>query len=205
MVAATVAALALMLPAPTVRAQRNVNARAEILTAFTKRLDSYVALKKKADDGVPAAAPSDSTAGVEARKKLLAARLREARNGAKPGDLVGDAAPILKEIILNDAKARGVRDAYAAMQEVPPQNPPAVNAAYPETRPLATVPPLILVNLPKLPDNLEYRFMGRDLILRDRDTNLIVDFVTGAVPAFDAPRTQAQPVGTASKPQTGKQ
>ena len=52
----------------------------------------------------------------------------------------------------------------------------------PEKAALATVPPLILVNLPRLPDGLEYRFMGRDLILRDRDANLIVDFVSGAVP-----------------------
>jgi hypothetical protein len=44
-----------------------------------------------------------------------------------------------------------------------------VNAIYPEKAALATVPPLILVNLPRLPDGLEYRFMGRDLILRDRD------------------------------------
>jgi PAS domain S-box-containing protein len=70
------------------------------------------------------------------------------------------------------------------MQEVPAQSPPAVNAIYPEKAGLATVPPLILVNLPRLPDGLEYRFMGRDLILRDRDANIIVDFVPGAVPAI---------------------
>jgi hypothetical protein len=46
------------------------------------------------------------------------------------------------------------------------------------------VPPLILVNLPRLPDGLEYRFMGRDLILRDRDANIIVDFLPGAVPVL---------------------
>ena len=62
--------------------------------------------------------------------------------------------------------------------------PPAVNTAYPEKAPLATVPPLILVNLPRLPDGLEYRFMGRDLVLRDQPSNLIIDFVPGAVPAF---------------------
>ena len=66
----------------------------------------------------------------------------------------------------------------------PAQNPPAVNTPYPENAPLATVPPLILVNLPRLPDGLEYRFMGRHLILRDQPSNLIIDFVPGAVPVF---------------------
>jgi hypothetical protein len=121
---------------------------------------------------------------IETQQKELAARLKAARQGARPGDLFGDVAPLIKATILKDAENRGVRDAYAAMQEVPPQNPPAVNAVYPEKAPLATVPPLILVNLPRLPDGLEYRFMGRDLILRDRDANLIVDFISGAVPAF---------------------
>ena len=41
---------------------------------------------------------------------------------------------------------------------------------------------LIPVNLPRLPDGLEYRFMGRDLVLRDQASNLIIDFVPGAVP-----------------------
>ena len=54
-----------------------------------------------------------------------------------------------------------------------------MNADYPETAALATVPPLILARLPRLPDGLEYRFMGRDLILRDTNANLIVDLDPG--------------------------
>ena len=61
---------------------------------------------------------------------------------------------------------------------------PKINADYPEKAPLATVPPLILRRLPTLPDGLEYRFMRRDLILRDSKANLIVDFVHEAVPTI---------------------
>ncbi len=61
-----------------------------------------------------------------------------------------------------------------------------MNAVYPERAALATVPALILTNLPRLPDGLEYRFMGRELILRDREANVIVDFVPGAVPVLTA-------------------
>ena len=88
----------------------------------------------------------------------------------------------LGDFVQGDAQTRGVRDAYATMQEVPGNSPPTVNALYPEKAALATVPPLILVNLPRLPDGLEYRFMGRDLILRDREANVIIDFIPGAVP-----------------------
>jgi hypothetical protein len=63
-----------------------------------------------------------------------------------------------------------------------------VNADYPEAAALATVPPLILTRLPRLPDGLEYRFMGRDLILRDTRANLIVDLIPDAVPTAAAGR-----------------
>jgi hypothetical protein len=51
-----------------------------------------------------------------------------------------------------------------------------VNARYPADAPLPTVPPNLLANLPQLPEDLEYRIIGRDLILRDVHANLIVDF-----------------------------
>jgi hypothetical protein len=39
-----------------------------------------------------------------------------------------------------------------------------------------------LLRLPQLPKEVEYRFVGRDLILRDVAANLIVDFLPNAVP-----------------------
>jgi hypothetical protein len=55
---------------------------------------------------------------------------------------------------------------------------------------LATVPPLLLLRLPKLPEGLEYRFMGRDLILHDTTANIIVDFLRAAAPTV--PRKTGQ-------------
>jgi hypothetical protein len=159
--------------------------REAALKAFTDRVDAYVDLKKKLQADLPKPKPGDRGTGkAEATEDTIAARLQAARKEAKPGAIFGDTAPYFKQIIENDTETRGVRDAYAAMQEVPSQSPPAVNAVYPEKAALATVPPLILVNLPRLPDGLEYRFMGRDMILRDRDANLIVDFLPGAVPVL---------------------
>jgi hypothetical protein len=56
-----------------------------------------------------------------------------------------------------------------------------VNATYPEAAPLPTVPPNILQNLPKLPEQLEYRVVGKHLILRDVDANVIVDYIPNAI------------------------
>ncbi len=155
-----------------------------VVEHFTKRVEAYVAEKKKLEEGLPAMKPGAvGTGAAETHEAVLARRLREARAGAKPGAIFGDAAPYFRELIAKDMKTRSVSEAYALLQEAPAQSPPAVNASYPEKAALATVPPLLLVNLPRLPDGIEYRFMGRDLILRDRNANLIVDFIAGVVPA----------------------
>ena len=57
-----------------------------------------------------------------------------------------------------------------------------VNGTYPEGIPLQSSPPSFLANLPKLPVSLEYRLVGRDLVLRDRGANLIVDLIPNVVP-----------------------
>jgi len=44
------------------------------------------------------------------------------------------------------------------------------------------MPPSLLSNLPLLPPELEYRTVGRDVVLRDVGANLIVDVVAGVIP-----------------------
>lgn len=187
---AVVAVLCLSSPAPrpafgAFAQGSTVSEREHALKDFDRRVNAYVEQKKHLQEGLPDPKAGDRGTGkVEHIEDTLAARIQAARRTARPGDVFGEAAAHFRRIIEHDTQTRGIRDAYNAMQEVPAQSPPAVNAIYPEKAALATVPPLILVNLPRLPDGLEYRFMGRDLILRDRDANLIVDFVPGAVPVI---------------------
>jgi hypothetical protein len=167
---------------PTSQAQERVNPTASAVKEFLDRAKAYVELQKKEDGGLPPEKPGNTTSNIEIRQRALAARMRLARPDAKPGDLFGSAAPIVRDIVVKDARSRAPKDRRAAMKEVPPQNPPKVNAEYPEKADLATVPPLLLTNLPQLPEGLEYRFMGRGLILRDTKANLIADFIPEAVP-----------------------
>jgi hypothetical protein len=52
---------------------------------------------------------------------------------------------------------------------------------YPAGAPVATVPAQILELLPVLPKELEYRFVGTDLILFDVSAYLMVDVVPNAI------------------------
>jgi len=57
-----------------------------------------------------------------------------------------------------------------------------VNYSYPEGVPLQSMPSTLLMNLPKLPPELDYRVVGHDLVLRDTIGNLIVDLIPNAMP-----------------------
>jgi hypothetical protein len=57
-----------------------------------------------------------------------------------------------------------------------------VNEAYPAKIPLQSTPPSILLNLPRLPPELEYRIVGHTLTLRDAVANIVVDLMPDAIP-----------------------
>jgi hypothetical protein len=58
-----------------------------------------------------------------------------------------------------------------------------VNQVYPQGIPLQSTPPTLLLNLPTLPKELEYRIVGRNLVLHDIVPNIIVDFIPDAIPS----------------------
>src|SRR6185436_2860964 len=63
----------------------------------------------------------------------------------------------------------------AMMDDGPAEFDVDVNDTYSKRRSLATMPPNILLTLPDLPRDIEYRFVGRHLILRDARANIIID------------------------------
>jgi hypothetical protein len=83
-------------------------------------------LKKKMHTDLPKTKAGDrATPGRrKATEDTLAARIQIARKDAKRGDIFGEASAYIKQIIQHDAETRGVRDAYAAMEEVPAKSPP---------------------------------------------------------------------------------
>jgi hypothetical protein len=57
-----------------------------------------------------------------------------------------------------------------------------VNSRYPDTVPLTTVPPQVLQTMPKLTEDVEYRFIGDWLILLDVHAHVIADFIEDVLP-----------------------
>jgi hypothetical protein len=56
-----------------------------------------------------------------------------------------------------------------------------VNGSYPADIPFETTPPTLLNEFPVLPQAIQYRFVGPNLVLQDVAANLIIDVLPHAI------------------------
>jgi len=176
--------IVLVLPAPTRAVQSaSVNSDASVLAAFDQRVKAYADLRDKVDHGQAALKETRDPAKIAAAQDMLAARIRTARAGAKPGDIFSpDIQRMFHRLLQPELKGKKGAETKAAIKdEAPGAMTLKVNTRYPEKAPLSTVPPNVLASLPKLPEGLEYRFVSTHLILLDGRANLIVDFIPNAI------------------------
>jgi hypothetical protein len=162
--------------------------------AAVKEFESRVAALEKqvrdADKAVPARKPTASSAHLEASRQLIAARLRQARAGAKLGDIfTPEVADLFRRRLAqawNGPHGAAIRASLRHAEPLPTKALP-VNSSYPSSVPLQSTPPDLLQALPPLPGDLEYRFVGRNLILHSLPSNLVVDVLPNALPADHSP------------------
>lgn len=159
------------------------NASGVATKAFLDRLQDYVRYHNNVEKMVPPLVGTADPAKITDREKALGDALIKQRPDAKPGDfLLKDYQPILAQIIKDDFAKRPLADRKALIQELPKGVTLDVNTIYPTTIPLATFPSNLLQKLPTLPRELEYRIVGRDLILRDVTGNVVVDVMREVFP-----------------------
>ena len=160
-----------------------VNPDAKVLQDFTSRIDAYVAMQHKLERESPPPKTTKDPAQIKASQEALAARIRQARAGARQGDIfTPEIAALFRKLMYPEVKGPDAKETRQTVRdEAPAAIPLKVNAAYPENQPLPTVPPNLLAALPRLPEQLEYRVVNNDLILRDVHANLIVDYIPKAI------------------------
>ena len=159
---------------------------------FNDRVQQYWDLHKNIEDKAP---PIDKKkesdpAAIVAHEQALANGIRASRKNAAEGDIFTPAAAKSFLAMIHQALSSGRGEAARGLVlgEGNPENPESaakidlmVNGKYPPRAPLSTMPPSLLLNLPKLPEGLEYRFVGRNLILYDSKANLIIDILRNAI------------------------
>lgn len=165
----------------------NTNPDAGLSADFRKRVDDYVKLRDKAENASPELKEKSQPAEITNAEKSIALHVRTARATAKRGDLFTPATQAMFRRMLRPALAKGsdAADNKAIIKDDAPEPkdvPFKVNAEYPKEVALSTVPPDVLAALPQLPEDVQYRFAGQHLILFDAKANLIIDFMSNAMP-----------------------
>jgi len=152
---------------------------------FGRRVKAYMDLRADATAAVLPFKVTSDIVEIQRTVDKLAIGIRVARFGAQQGDIFSpEIAGVFRRLVGASCRDR-FTELLAILNEdgEPPLPPAVVHARWPEGTPLPTMPPDLLSALPRLPPALEYRFINRDLVLRDVDANLIIDFVPEAIPA----------------------
>ena len=151
----------------------SVQVWSDVVTDFSTRVLSYVALRTELERGLPALTVTGDPAETRRTKQLLAKRIREARAKARQGDIFTATISVeFRKALVPEINAETWT---AIMDDNPGEFPARVNGIYPEGKPFSTVPSGILAVLPSLPDDIEYRLLGRHLVLLDTRATLILD------------------------------
>jgi hypothetical protein len=159
-------------------------AEAEAYAEFRKRVEAYLDIHKQAQQKAPRRSTEATPEAIDRHQRALGQAIQEARATAKRGDIFTPEAETAMKAILR--RVFGGPEGKQLKASIMDENPGAVklsiNGRYPDQVPLSTVPPQVLASLPKLPPEIEYRFVGDRLVLLDVQAHIIIDYIEAALP-----------------------
>lgn len=180
-----VALLVTIVVAGDLRAQ-NANARARAFQQFERAAAAYARLHHELDRRLGPFPVSADAATLQRALDARADAIRHVRPEPRQGQLfTRELAPVIRRVIADALRAQQLTPADVLFDELAEGNeggPPImrVNAPFPWHG--ATGVPLCVNDvLPALPQELQYRFVDRNLVLVDMVASLIVDILPQAL------------------------
>lgn len=150
---------------------------------FANAVAAYVEIHRSAAGGLSSSG-ADTPERTQTNEVSLAQRIQARRQTARPGDVLGPAAASIRAIVRDVLAGAGGSAMLSSIQETNVQGARLrVNHRYPPGLPRVTMPGPLLAKLPPIPPELEYRFLGRSLVLIDTRANLVVDLLPDVLPS----------------------
>jgi hypothetical protein len=158
-----------------------------VLRHFNDGINQYVRLHRRLERSLPPEHLFDDSEDLSLAADELRTSLVDARPFAREGSIFTPAvAQVLAARLERAIAGLGTTpgEVWIAMNRGYLSGVPEidVNDRFPPIR-YARIWPALLEALPALPDELEYRFVDRDLALVDVHANLVVDILKDALPA----------------------
>jgi hypothetical protein len=151
---------------------------------FEQRVKDYMKLRNQVKGRLQKLSKDATPEQIESYRANFEAAVRNTRTGAKRGDIFNhDGSDFIRRVL----KVNFIGQERVELREIVFEGETAgvkvrVNYPYPDQAEFVEMPPTVLLNLPELPLEVKYRFVGRNLLLVDRDNNLILDYMTNALP-----------------------
>jgi hypothetical protein len=165
------------------------------LVEFQRALARYVTLRDRVMRDTPAGTAVSRM--PEAPRGPLAAEIRRQRRDAKQGDVFRrEVQPLFRRAVAEELRDPLALDTRHTLGEGNPETGRGmeqdrdiarrditliVNGLYPPGSAFSTMPPRLLQRLPPLPSSIDYRFVGRDLVLVDTTASVVIDYLPNAV------------------------
>ncbi len=164
--------------------ETKVNADAAAIADFMKRVSAYADLHKKVESMLTEPSLDGRPEAVVEHQREFARLIQKARPNAKPGDIVTKPMRnVMRRLLASVFRGPDGREIKRSILDTYTGNAILeVNQPYPDNMAYSTVPTPILQGLPALPDALQYRFVGPQLILLDPHGRLVVDIVKNVFP-----------------------
>jgi hypothetical protein len=153
-------------------------------TVFEDQVARYTSRREELERELPPLAKRATAEEIVAHKNALLKKVQADRKGVVRGNIfTPDAERLIRAIIVRHYPGRTRMELKKELSEAATKGVPMkVNGVYPETAELVETPPTLLLVLPQLPEHVRYRFVGTNLLIVDRDTHLIVDYMANALP-----------------------
>ena len=184
----------------------DVEMDARVLAKFQHEIEEYRELHQELVHRIPNVGSNATADEIAAHRNKMTKGIQAERRSARQGEIFKPsveaavrriiarelAGPereqVVKEIKQGNPNVENVPNQSNPTREHPESVRVAVNGPYNDHAPFSSMPPTLLLKLPRLPDEVRYQFVGRDLILRDAEANVILDFIRDAAPDPSVPR-----------------
>lgn len=155
----------------------------QIISNFEKQAKNYSQFRERIEEQLPKLPTEASAEQIEAHIITFQKSVQSARSDAKQGAIFTPAAArLIRKVIRNEFKGKDLVELKQTVMEAETKGVPLkINLPYPDSKELVEMPPRLLLSLPQLPKQLRYRFVGRHLLLVDRENRLIVDYMANAL------------------------
>jgi hypothetical protein len=188
--------------APTADVQMDAN----VLAKFQDEIEQYRELHQELVHRIPNVGPNATAEEIAAHRNKMTKGIQAERRSARQGEIFkppveaafrriiarelasSERGQVVKEIKQGNPTVENVPNQANPTSEHPESVRVAVNGTYNDHAPSSSMPPTLLLKMPQLPEEVRYQFVGRDLILRDTEANVILDFIKDAVPDRSVPR-----------------